>query len=439
MQASDQSLTIRRLDSSEAGFDTQLTRLLDRGMVDDAGVWRTVADIIADVEARGDEAVIEYTRRFDAMGDDGMAGLTVSAEQMQQSLEQLPRQQAQALQAAADRIRRYHERQRSQSWEYEEEDGSVYGQQIIPMDRVGIYVPGGKANYPSSMLMTAIPARVAGVREVIAVVPTPYGEEGRLIFAAAAVAGVDRIFTIGGAQAVAALACGTQSIPAVDKIAGPGNVFVTAAKKQVFGRVGIDMIAGPSELTVICDGQTDPEWIALDLFSQAEHDEQAQAILISPDADCLEAVRASMERLLPQMERGGIIHSSLADRGALIKVADLEEAVELANRIAPEHLELSVENPRELLPRVRHAGAVFMGRYTAEALGDYCAGPSHVLPTSGSARFFSPLGVPDFQKRTSVIHCSREGAAALAGVAEELAMNEYLQAHALSAASRNGK
>ena len=432
--------TIRRLDSKQADFADTLTRLLDRGMIEDPAVSQSVADILHQVRTRGDEAVLEYTRRFDGREVTDMAQLEVSRAQMQAALDHLTPDLAEALQIAAERIRGYHERQLQPSWQYQEDDGSIYGQRIIALDRAGLYVPGGKANYPSSVLMNAIPARVAGVREVIAVVPTPYGEdhggEGRLIFAAAAVAGVDRLFTIGGAQAIGALAYGTETVPRVDKITGPGNVFVTAAKKQVFGEVGIDMIAGPSELTIVCDGKTDPDWIAMDLFSQAEHDEQAQSILISTDDAFLDAVRDSIERLLPTMQRADIIRTSLSERGALIKAADKQDALDICNTIAPEHLELSVDDPEQWLEGVRHAGAVFLGRYTPEALGDYCAGPSHVLPTSGSARFFSPLGVPDFQKRSSVIYCSPEGAQKLAPVAETLATNEKLEAHALSAAWR---
>jgi len=429
-------LTIARLDAGADDFEPTLERLLDRGMITDAAVSEAVAGIIADVRQRGDAAVLDYTRRFDPVAADSMAALEVSPAQRKAALAALPAEQARALRVAAERIRAYHQRQGLESWRYQEEDGSVYGQQVMPLERVGVYVPGGKASYPSSMLMTAIPAKVAGVDEVIAVVPTAYDSASYLIFAAAEVAGVDRVFTIGGAQAIAALAYGTETVPRVDKIVGPGNVYVTAAKKQVFGDVAIDMIAGPSELTVICDGQTDPHWIALDLFSQAEHDEQAQSILVSPDADFLEAVRQAMIERLPQMSREAIIRQSLNDRGALILTRDMDEAVAVSNRIAPEHLELSVADPEALLPKIRHAGAIFMGRHTPEALGDYCAGPSHVLPTSGSARFFSPLSVYDFQKRSSLLFCSPQGARTLAAVAEELANNEQLQAHALSAACR---
>jgi len=436
----NKAVMIRRLDSKQADFAGTLNHLLDRGMIEDPAVSKSVVDILQQVRTRGDAAVLEYTRRFDNSEATDMAQLEVSREQMQAALDHLSPELADALHVAAERIRVYHERQLQPSWEYREDDGSVYGQRVIPLDRAGLYVPGGKANYPSSVLMNAIPARVAGVREVIAVVPTLYGEdhggEGQLIFAAAAVAGVDRLFTIGGAQAIGALAFGTETIPRVDKITGPGNVYVTAAKKQVFGEVGIDMIAGPSELTIVCDGKTDPDWIAMDLFSQAEHDEQAQSILISTDATFLDAVQASIERLLPTMNRADIIRTSLTERGALILAADKQDALDICNTIAPEHLELSVDEPEQWLDEVRHAGAVFLGRHTPEALGDYCAGPSHVLPTSGSARFFSPLGVYDFQKRSSVIYCSPEGARKLAPIAETLANNEKLQAHALSAAWR---
>jgi len=435
-----ENIQIQRLQSAAPGFDSALTKLLDRRMIEDETLSRTVADILADVRARGDEAVLEYTRRFDRFEASTMADLEISKEQMQASLDSLEPAQREALLVAAERIRAYHERQLQPGFQYQEADGSIYGQRVTPLERAGLYVPGGKANYPSSVLMNAIPAKVAGVSEVIAVVPTAYGADaggaGRLIFAAAAVAGVDRLFTIGGAQAIAALAFGTQTIPRVDKITGPGNVYVAAAKKQVFGEVGIDMVAGPSELTIVCDGKTDPDWIAMDLFSQAEHDEQAQSILISTDADFLDAVQNSINLLLPQMSRAAIIRASLTVRGALILASDKEDALRICNQIAPEHLELSVDEPESWLDGVKHAGAIFLGRHTPEALGDYCAGPCHVLPTSGTARFFSPLSVYDFQKRSSILHCSPAGAAALAPVAETLAINEHLQAHALSAAWR---
>ena len=432
---------IRRMSATAPGFDANLVELLNRRMIEEQSLSDKVAAILADVRKNGDSAVVAYTQQFDRRDDvSTMAELTVSQSQLQAALAGLPEEQTQALHQAAERIRRYHEHQKQSSWQYEEADGSVYGQHVVALERVGIYVPGGKANYPSSVLMNAIPAKVAGVEQVIMVVPTPYrgesGGEGQLIFAAAAVAGVDQVYTLGGAQAVAALAFGTETVPRVDKIVGPGNVFVTAAKKQVFGEVGIDMVAGPSELTVVCDGQTDPDWIAMDLFSQAEHDEQAQSILISTDAAFLDQVAASIQRLLPKMERREIIATSLRDRGALILTESDQQALDVCNQIAPEHLELSVADPQQWLPGVKHAGAIFLGRHTPEALGDYCAGPCHVLPTSGTARFFSPLGVYDFQKRSSIIQCSPEGAATLAPIAETLATNERLQAHALSAAWR---
>jgi histidinol dehydrogenase len=424
---------IVRLDSRSGDFDTALRARLNRAMLGDPQINQLVSGILADVAARGDEALLEYAQRFDRVEADSIAQLTVGHEQMQISLERLPARQATALREAAARIRDYHERQKQLSWQYQDTEGSVYGQKISPLDRVGIYVPGGKANYPSSMLMNGIPAQVAGVGQIIATVPTRWSEQGDLIFAAAALAGVERVITVGGAQAIAALAYGTQSVPKVDKITGPGNIYVTIAKKHVFGEVGIDMIAGPSELTIICDGLTDPDWIAMDLFSQAEHDEQAQSILICPSAEYLDRVQMSIERLLPTMERREIIRKSLANRGIFILCQTLDEAADISNRIAPEHLELSVAQADVLAGRITHAGALFLGRYSAEVLGDYCAGPSHVLPTSGTARFFSALGVYDFQKRTSIIHCSRGGAAKLAVIASELAGNEFLQAHALSA------
>jgi len=430
------ALPIKRLDTREEGFDAALQQMLNRSLLGNPEVNTVVFDILSAVRARGDQAVIEYTNRFDKRAVQDMDALTVTQEQMAISLARLPQKQAAALREAADRIRDYHERQKTGSWQYEDADGSVYGQKVTPLDRVGIYVPGGKANYPSSMLMNAIPAQVAGVKEIIATVPTAWDERGDLIFAAASLAGVDRVFTVGGAQAIGALAYGTQSVPRVDKITGPGNIYVTIAKKMVFGDVGIDMIAGPSELTIICDGSTDPDWIAMDLFSQAEHDEQAQSILISDKPEYLEQVLASIERLLPTMERREIIEKSLTQRGIVILTQSLEEAAEVSNSIAPEHLELSVQDPQALAEHIRHAGALFMGAHSAEALGDYCAGPSHVLPTSGTARFFSALGVYDFQKRSSIIQCSAEGANKLASVATELAINEFLPAHAASAAYR---
>lgn len=430
------SPTIRQLSYVEPDFEDRLAKLLQREMIVAEEVTNTVSGILAAVREKGDQAVLEYTKRFDKFAALSMAELQVSQQQMAAALESLPETQRAALTHAADRIRHYHQKQKQESWQYAEPDGSVYGQKISPLERVGVYVPGGKANYPSSMLMLAIPAQVAGVKEIIAVVPTLYGEEGKLIFAAAALAGVSKLFTIGGAQAIAALAYGTNSVPKVDKITGPGNIFVTVAKKLVFGEVGIDMIAGPSELTIICDGGTDPDWIAMDLFSQAEHDEQAQSILISTDAEFLSSVGESIKRLLPDMDRREIISTSLANRGIFILVENMQQAASVSNFIAPEHLELSVAKPEQIIDSIDNAGAIFMGRHTAEALGDYCAGPSHVLPTSGTARFFSALGVYDFQKRSSIINCSPSGASKLAATAAELARNEHLQAHALSAEYR---
>lgn len=436
---SGSALKISRLDSRAPDFERAMNGMLNRALLDKPELNTVVAQIIADVRTRGDAAVVEYTNRFDKRDAKDMASLTVTREQMAISLERLPKQQADALRAAAQRIRDYHERQKPDSWQYEDAQGSIYGQKVTPLDRVGIYVPGGKANYPSSMLMNGIPAQVAGVAEIVAVVPTAWNERGDLIFAAAALAGVDRVFTVGGAQAIAALAYGTDSINRVDKITGPGNVYVTLAKKMVFGDVGIDMIAGPSELTIICDGSTNPDWVAMDLFSQAEHDEQAQSILISNDAEYLDRVEESIERLLPSMERRDIITKSLTNRGVIILTETLEQAAQISNAIAPEHLELSVADPTSLAQHIRHAGALFMGAYSAEALGDYCAGPSHVLPTSGTARFFSALGVYDFQKRSSIIQCSAAGAAELAEIASELANREFLPAHAASADYRRRK
>lgn len=427
---------IRRLVTTDETFRAQLEALLAWESVSDESVHTTVRDIIADVRARGDQAVLEYTARFDRLTLTSMQDAVLSHEDLRASLERIPAARRTALEAAAARVRAYAERQKMASWQYTEADGTVLGQQVAPLDRAGVYVPGGKAAYPSSVLMNVIPAKVAGVPEVVMVVPTPDGVRNDLVLAAAAIAGVDKAFTIGGAQAVAALAYGTESVPAVDKITGPGNIFVATAKRQVFGRVGIDMIAGPSEICVVCDGKTNPDWIAADLFSQAEHDEDAQAILVTWDLDFADAVEASMEKLLAEMPREPIIRTSLAERGALIIVRDEAEAVEVANVIAPEHLELSLDNAEAIAGQIRHAGAIFMGRYTAEALGDYCAGPNHVLPTSGTARFSSPLGVYDFQKRTSLIGCSPEGASALGEIASELAHGEGLTAHARSAEAR---
>ncbi|UTW48628.1 histidinol dehydrogenase [Bacterioplanoides sp. SCSIO 12839] len=430
------SIDIRRLSSAQSDFAEQMDALLAWEAVSDHQVQQIVTDILADVKARGDDAVVEYSNRFDHLHATSIAELELTQEQLQQALDTLPDEQRTALLKAAERVRIYHEKQKQDSWQYTESDGTMLGQKVTPMDRVGIYVPGGKAAYPSSVLMNALPAHVAGVQEIIMVVPTPGGEVNQLVLAAAAVAGVTRVFTVGGAQAVAALAYGTQTVPKVDKIVGPGNIFVATAKRQVFGAVGIDMIAGPSEILVVCDGKTDPDWIAMDLFSQAEHDEDAQSILISPDADFLDQVKASIDKLLPDMQREEIIRASLSGRAALVHVADMDEALEVTNRIAPEHLELSVEDPQALLPQIRHAGAIFMGRHTSESLGDYCAGPNHVLPTSGTARFSSPLGVYDFQKRSSLIMCSPDGASELGKVASVLARGEHLEAHARSAEYR---
>lgn len=427
---------IKQLTTSDADFEEQLLASLQREMLVEDEVVGTVNEILRQVKTRGDTAVLEYTNKFDGFAADSIADLVIEQDQLQAALDSLDKEQAQALSHAAERIRRYHEKQKQSSWHYEEADGSVYGQKISPLERVGVYVPGGKANYPSSVLMLAIPAQVAGVKEIVATVPTPYGKDGNLVFAAAALAGVSRVFTVGGAQAVAAMAYGTETIPQVDKITGPGNIYVTVAKKLVFGEVGIDMIAGPSELTIICDGKTDPDWIAMDFFSQAEHDEQAQSILITTDAEYLEQVKQSIDRLLPEMERGAIIEASLKGRGIFILAEDMERAAVASNLIAPEHLELSVEDPDALLRYIDNAGAIFLGRYAAEALGDYCAGPSHVLPTSGTARFFSALGVYDFQKRSSILNCSAQGANKLAATASILAREEHLQAHALSAEYR---
>ncbi|MDX9951720.1 MAG: histidinol dehydrogenase, partial [Methylophilaceae bacterium] len=393
-------MNIRRFATTDQDFDQKLKALLAFETAQDDSIDNVVADILRNVKQRGDQAVLEYTRKFDRLDVADMQALELSRAELQQALDSLPADQRQALQEAADRVRRYHEKQLMASWTYTEEDGTLLGQQVTSLDRVGLYVPGGKAAYPSSVLMNAIPAKVAGVEELIMVVPTPAGEKNQLVLAAAAICGVDRVFCIGGAQAVAALAYGTDSVPQVDKIVGPGNAYVAAAKRRVFGVVGIDMVAGPSEILVICDGKTDPDWIAMDLFSQAEHDELAQSILLSPDAAFLDRVASSIERLVQEMPRKEIIRTSLEGRGALIQVRDMDEAAKIANYIAPEHLELSVEEPLAYSKKIKHAGAIFMGRNTCEALGDYCAGPNHVLPTSRTARFSSPLGVYDFQKRS---------------------------------------
>ncbi len=427
---------INRLDASSVGFGEQLAQLLAYDETQDAQIEQVVSEIIADVRARGDAAVLEYSRKFDGVQAESMAELEISQAQCQAALEGLPEEQRQALMKAAERIRRYHEHQKSEGWHYEEADGTVLGVKISPMDRVGLYVPGGKAAYPSSVLMNAVPAKVAGVQEVVMVTPTPGGEHNPLVLAAAAVAGVDRVLCIGGAQAVAALAYGTETIAQVDKIVGPGNAYVAEAKRRVFGVVGIDMIAGPSEILIICDGKTPADWIAMDLFSQAEHDELAQAILLCPDAAYLDEVEASIQRQLPNMSRREIIATSLANRGALVLVKDLDEACEIANYVAAEHLEISVADAQPLVDKIRHAGAIFIGPYSSEALGDYCAGPNHVLPTSRTARFSSPLGVYDFQKRSSLIRVSQAGAATLGPIASSLAYGEGLQAHARSAEYR---
>ncbi|MDH5361124.1 MAG: histidinol dehydrogenase [Gammaproteobacteria bacterium] len=427
---------IKRLDSSAEGFWLQLDELLAWEGVSDDDVNQTVRHILSEVRRRGDEAVVEMTNRFDRMNAASMAELEIPASRLQEALDSITAEQRQALETSAERVRSYHEHQKQESWSYTEADGTLLGQQVTPLERVGLYVPGGKAAYPSSVLMNAIPAKVAGVAELIMVVPTPDGVINELVFAAAQIVGVDRVFAIGGAQAVAALAYGTETIPQVDKVVGPGNIYVATAKGMVFGTVGIDMIAGPSEILVICDGKTDPDWIAMDLFSQAEHDEDAQSILLCPDADYLQQVEASIDRLIEEMPRDAIIRKSLKERGALIKVRDLDEAVEVANYIAPEHLELSVEDPLTMSKQIKHAGAIFMGRYTAEALGDYCAGPNHVLPTSRTARFSSPLGVYDFQKRSSLIMCSADGASKLGKIASTLAHGEGLTAHGRSAEYR---
>lgn len=429
-------MKIRRLSTKDKDFDASLKALLAFETAQDDKIDVVVADILKDVKSRGDAAVLDYTNRFDKTSASSLAELEIGQAELQAALNSLPESQREALQAAADRVRQYHEKQVMQSWSYTEADGTLLGQQVTPLDRVGLYVPGGKAAYPSSVLMNAIPAKVAGVKELIMVVPTPNGERNALVLAAAAIAGVDRVFCIGGAQAVGALAYGTETVPQVDKVTGPGNAYVAAAKRRVFGVVGIDMVAGPSEILVICDGKTDPDWIAMDLFSQAEHDELAQSILLSPDADFLDKVEASMQKLVQAMPRKDIISTSITDRGALILVESLDEAIEISNYIAPEHLELSVEDPLGMSKKIKHAGAIFMGRDTCEALGDYCAGPNHVLPTSRTARFSSPLGVYDFQKRSSLIMVSSDGAQKLGKIASTLAYGESLQAHARSAEYR---
>ena len=427
---------ITQLSSQQADFQEKLSELLAWESVSSTDVAKTVDDIIANIRANGDSALVEYSIKFDGVNASNMSDLTIQPAELKNAFDTLNDKEKTALQTAADRVRNYHDKQKQDTWTYTEEDGTVLGQKITPLDRVGLYVPGGKAAYPSSVLMNAIPAKVAGVEELIMVVPTPNGVTNQLVLAAAYIAGVNTVFTVGGAQAVAALAYGTETIPKVDKIVGPGNIYVATAKRVVFGQVGIDMIAGPSEILVICDGKTNPDWIAMDLFSQAEHDEDAQSILLCPDAEFIKQVEASITKLLPTMNRKDIIATALKDRGALIHTKDMDECVAISNQIAPEHLELSVEDPEAMLDGIKHAGAIFMGRHTCEALGDYCAGPNHVLPTSGTARFSSPLGVYDFQKKSSLIMVSSEGANILGEIAATLADGEGLQAHAQSARYR---
>ncbi len=429
-------IAIKRFSSRDEDFETKLDALLAFESAQDEAVDHAVAGILADVKTRGDAAVVEYTNRFDRLTAQSLAELEITRAELQQALDGLPKTQREALETAAQRVRNYHERQPLQSWHYEEADGTLLGQKVTPLDRVGLYVPGGKASYPSSVLMNAIPAKVAGVKELIMVVPTPGGERNPLVLAAAALAGVDRVFCIGGAQAVGALAYGTQTMPQVDKIVGPGNAYVAAAKRRVFGVVGIDMVAGPSEILVICDGRTDPDWVAMDLFSQAEHDELAQSILLCPDAGYIERVAQSIKKLLPSMPRQAVIRAALENRGALIQVRDLDEACVISNRIAPEHLELSITDAEPWVAKIQHAGAIFIGPYTSESLGDYCAGPNHVLSTSGSARCSSPLGVYDFQKRRSLIRVSQADSKTLGRIASTLAQGEGLPAHAQSAEYR---
>jgi len=433
------SVNIRQLATAAAGFEAEFQRVLHWSAETDLAIEERVAGILADVRARGDAAVLEYTQRFDGVSASTVAALEISRDELQAALAAIPAKQRVALEAAAQRVRSYHERQLDacgRSWSYRDEDGTLLGQKVTPLDRVGIYVPGGKATYPSSVLMSALPAKVAGVGDIIMVVPTPRGERNLLVLAAAALAGVDRAFTVGGAQAVAALAYGTDTIPAVHKITGPGNAYVASAKRRVFGTVGIDMIAGPSEILVLADGSTPPDWVAMDLFSQAEHDELAQSILLCPDADYIARVLAAIDRLLPEMPRRDVIRASLEGRGALIHTRSMDEACEISNRIAPEHLEVSSRDPHRWEPLLRHAGAIFLGAFTSESLGDYCAGPNHVLPTSGTARFSSPLGVYDFQKRSSLIEVSEAGAQKLGPIAATLAYGEGLQAHARAAEMR---
>jgi len=433
------SVKIRQFATTAPGFDADFQRVLHWSAETDHAIEERVAAILADVQARGDAALLEYTQRFDGLTAASVAALEITRDELQAALQAITPAQRSALEAAAQRVRRYHERQLDacgRSWQYRDEDGTLLGQKVTPLDRVGIYVPGGKAAYPSSVLMNALPAKVAGVGEIVMVVPTPRGERNAMVLAAAAIAGVDRAFTLGGAQAVGALAYGTATVPAVDKITGPGNAYVASAKRRVFGQVGIDMIAGPSEILVLADGSTPPDWVAMDLFSQAEHDELAQSILLCPDAGYIARVAEAIERLLPDMPRRDVIRASLEGRGALIHTRSMEEACEISNRIAPEHLEVSSAEPARWEPLLRHAGAIFLGAFTSESLGDYCAGPNHVLPTSGTARFSSPLGVYDFQKRSSLIEVSEAGAQVLGPIAAELAYGEGLQAHARAAELR---
>jgi len=430
---------ISLFSSNSEDFDTQLSSLIAWEANSDEEINNNVRKIIKEVKDKGDSSVLKFTSEFDSLNAKSVSELIISKESLKKSFDNLNQKQKNALNIAAQRIESYHLKQKQESWNYTEDDGTVLGQKVSPLDRVGLYVPGGKAAYPSSVLMNSIPAKVAGVNELIMVVPTPRGVSNELVLAAAHIADVDMVITIGGAQAIAALAYGTETIPKVDKIVGPGNIYVATAKKQVFGQVGIDMIAGPSEILIICDGTTEPDWIAMDLFSQAEHDEEAQSILLCPDKDFIEKVRNSIQRLLPSMDRKHIIRTALKNRGALILTKDINEAIKISNKIAPEHLELSVKNPESILDEIKNAGAIFMGKYSSEALGDYCAGPNHVLPTSSTARFSSPLGVYDFQKRSSIIMASKEGAINLGETAATLAYGEGLQAHAMSALYRTDK
>ena len=430
---------INKLSSEDPNFDAQLNSLTSWDNSSNQEINDSVKKIIDDVIQNGDKSVLDYTQKFDSVDAASIADLVISKERLKESFDNLDEEQKKALSTAADRIKSYHQKQIQESWSYTEEDGTVLGQKVIPIERAGLYVPGGKAAYPSSVLMNAIPAKVAGVEELVMVVPTPNGLVNELVLAAAYLAEVDLVFTIGGAQAIAALAYGTETIPKVDKIVGPGNIYVATAKRQVFGQVGIDMIAGPSEILIICDGKTNPDWIAMDLFSQSEHDEDAQAILLCPDQDFLNQVEQSINKLLPSMDRRDIIRTSLMNRGALILTKDINEAIQISNEIAPEHLELSVANPESIVDKIKHAGSIFMGKYSSEALGDYCAGTNHVLPTSSTARFSSPLGVYDFTKRSSIIMASKEGANKLGKTASTLAFGEGLQAHALSALYRTDK